>query len=38
MKANNIIAVALMLSSFSVQGAQAQFCKKLGKVAGAVNL
>lgn len=38
MKVKNIIAVALMLSSFCVQGAQAQFCKKLGKVAGAVNL
>lgn len=38
MRTKTFIAVSLMLSVFSVQDAQAQFFKKLGKVAGAVNL
>lgn len=36
MKAKTIIGVVLALSSFSVQNANAQFFKKLGKVAGAL--
>lgn len=36
MRTKTFIAVSLMLSVFSVQDAQAQFFKKLGKVAGAV--
>ena len=37
MKAKTIIGMALALSSFSVQSANAQFFKKLGKVAEAVH-
>lgn len=36
MKAKTIIGMALVLSSLSVQNANAQFFKKLGKVAGAL--
>lgn len=36
MKAKTIIGMTLVLSSLSVQNANAQFFKKLGKVAGAV--